>query len=312
MKVKTFILRLLIFFIIFFGMDFVISKILEKGINTFYGLDSYSQILLIGHSELMLAVDKVRMEDETGCKVSKYTREGVNIADRLIMIRQYFDSPYSNSIKIVLYGVDQFIFTGEGLSANSYKLFYPFMDNRIMNEYVMRNAENKYDYWSHKIVRTSRYTDALVNASFRGLMHNWNNFKVGSVSISQLKIDWENKAGRHIVFEKENIKLFEETLDFLQQKNVHVFLINTPTVDLLNKAEPQKYAQILSMFRHYESQYKNITFLDFNPEFSSDYSLFFDYIHLNQKGQEVVTDAIIRELKSFKNPLSIPANNKSH
>ena len=278
-------------------MDFVISKILEKGIDTFYGLDSHSQILLVGHSELMLAVDKVKMEEKTGCKVSKYTREGVNVADRLIMIKHYFDLPYSDSIKIVLYGVDQFIFTGEGLSANSYKLFYPFMDNKIIDGYVKQNAENKYDYWSHKIVRTSRYTDALVNAAFRGLTHNWDNFKIGSVDTERLKVDlMNNHAWRQIEFDEANIKSFEETLDFLQQKNVHVFLIKTPMVDLLNEAEPEKYARILSMFRDYESQYKNVTFIDLNPEFLSDYSLFYDYIHLNKKGQEVVTDAIIHEL----------------
>ena len=280
-------------------MDFVFSKILEKGVNTFYGLDSDSQVLLVGHSELMLTVDKVRMEEELHCKVSKYTREGVNVSDRLVMLKQYFDLPYSDSVKIVLYGVDQFIFTGEGLSANSYKLFYPFMDNRIMDDYVKLNALNVYDYWSHKIVRTSRYTDALANAAFRGFMHNWDNFKVGSVDITPLKTDLKKNAGRYIKFEEENIKLFEETLDFLQQKSVLVFLINTPIIDLLNEAEPEKYAQILSMFRNYELQYTNIIFLDFNPEFSSDYSLFFDYIHLNKKGQEILTDAIIRELKSF-------------
>ena len=297
MKIKTFILRLSIFLIIFLGMDFIISKVLEKGVNAFYGLDSHSQVLLIGHSELMLAVDKVKMEEKLGCKVSKYTREGVNVADRLIMIKQFFDLPCSDSIKTVLYGVDQFIFTGEGLSANSYKLFYPFMDNRIINDYVKAQVENKYDYWSHKSVRSSRYTDALVNAAFRGFMHNWDNFKIGSVDTERLKTDLtNNRAWRQIMFDEANIKSFEETLDFLQQKNVHVFLINTPMVDLLNEAEPEKYAQMLSMFKNYEFKYKNITFADYNPEFSSDYSLFFDYIHLNKKGQGVVTDAIIREL----------------
>lgn len=298
MKIKTLIIRLLAFLIIFFSMDFMISKILEKGIDTFYGLDSHSQILLAGHSELMLAVDKVLMEEKLGCKISKYTREGVNVADRLTMIKQYFDLACSDSVKTVLYGVDQFIFTGEGLSSNSYKLFYPFMDNKIIDKYVEQNAENEYDYWSHKIVRTSRYTDLLVNAAFRGFTHNWDNFKTGSVNINQLKADLKENTERHIKFEEENIKLFKETLDFLQQKNVRVFLINTPMVDLLNEAEPEKYAQILSMFRHFELQYTNTVFLDFNPEFSSDYSLFFDYIHLNKKGQELVTDAIIRELKS--------------
>lgn len=300
MKVKTFILHIFLFIILFLVIDFSISKTLEKGINTFYGLDSHSHILFIGHSELMLAVDKVKMEEELHCKISKYTREGVNVTDRLAMIKHYFDLPSSDSLKMLVYGVDQFIFTGEKLSANSYKLFYPFMDNKIIDEYVKENASSIYDYLSHKIVRTSRYTDLLVNAAFRGYMRNWDNFKVGNVNIEQLKSDLANGAERTIKFEEDNIKAFEETLSFLQQKGVRVFLINTPMVDLLNEAEPEKYAQIISMFKNYESQYSNLVFLDFNrKEFTADYSLFFDYIHLNKKGQEIVSKAIIQELKSF-------------
>ena len=297
MKVKIYIFRVFLFLVILFCMDFAVSKLLEKGVDAFYGLNSHSQILLVGHSELMLAADKVKMESELHCKVSKYTREGVNVADRLAMIKQYFDSPYSDSVKVVVYGVDQFIFRGEGLSENSYKLFYPFMDNHIMNEYVKQYAENPYDYWSHKIVRTSRYTDLLVNAAFRGYTHNWENFKVGSVDINQLKVDLKNDSERHITFEENNIQAFEETLDFLQKKNVQVFLVMTPIVDLLNEAEPEKYEKILSMFKHYNTQYSNTLFLDYNPEFSSDYSLFFDKIHLNKIGQGVVTESIIRDLK---------------
>jgi len=280
-------------------MDFVLSKIMEKGIKTFYGLNSYSEILLVGHSELMLAIDKVTMENELDCGVAKYTREGVNVADRLVMLKHYFDLPCSDSVKIVLYGVDQFIFTGEGLSANSYKLFYPFMDNQIINRYIRENASSMYDYWSHENIRTSRFNDALINAVYRGFMHDWGNFKDGFVDIDRLKEDLAAGSERHIMFEEDNIKIFEETLDFLHRKGVRVFLVNPPLVDLINEFEPEKYAEIMSMFKNYSSRYDNVVFLDYNPEFSSDYSLFYDRIHLNKQGQREVTKAIVGDLKAY-------------
>jgi hypothetical protein len=276
-------------------MDFGLSKVLENGINIFYGLNSNSQILLIGHSELMLATDKVKMERELGYKVSKYTREGVDVHDRLVMIKHYFSLPNSDSVKLVIYGVDQFLFTSGGLSSHSYKLFYPFMDNRIISKYIRANAST-FDYWSHKIIRTSRYTDAFVNHAIRGYLRNWDNFKIGTVNIEAIETD--PTAGRRIRFDEDYIEAFEETLDLLQQKDVKVMLINTPAVDLLNNIEPQNYAEILSMFENYATQYDNVVFFDLNPEFSSDYSLFYDFIHLNRDGQKVVSEAIIRDVKS--------------
>ena len=65
---------------------------LLKGIDRFYGLKSDADVLMIGHSHLMLAVDKVALEESSGLKVAKYTREGVNMADSRVMAEQYFNT----------------------------------------------------------------------------------------------------------------------------------------------------------------------------------------------------------------------------
>ena len=65
---------------------------MNNGLNRYFGLDSHSEVLLIGHSHLMLAVDKVNFEAGIGHSVSKYCREGVNVSDRYEMIRQYLFS----------------------------------------------------------------------------------------------------------------------------------------------------------------------------------------------------------------------------
>lgn len=127
----------------FFACDFLLERIMKHGIDEMYGLNQYSEILLVGHSHLMLATDKQQMEQDLGMKVSKYTREGVNVSDRKIMIQQYLDSGYGDSLKVVLYGVDLCTFTGEGLSANSFKLFYPFMDDKKIGEYICEHGGHR-------------------------------------------------------------------------------------------------------------------------------------------------------------------------
>lgn len=119
------LLHILLFLLAFVCVDRLIGWGLNVGLNRYFGLTQHSEVLFVGHSHLMLAVDKEGFEQGTATEVSKYCREGVNVADRLEMVRQFLASPYSDSLKVVIYGVDQFMFTGEGLSMNSYKLFYP-------------------------------------------------------------------------------------------------------------------------------------------------------------------------------------------
>lgn len=94
------------------------------------------------------------------------------------MIRQYLESDCSDSLRICLYGVDLFTFTGQGLSQNSYQLFYPFMDNPSISNYIKAHATPT-DYWLRKLVRTTRYNDdGIKNASIRGWMNDWSNRKM--------------------------------------------------------------------------------------------------------------------------------------
>lgn len=67
-------------------------------------------------------------------------------------------------------------------------------------------------------------------------------------------------------------------------KGIKVILVNTPTLDLLNKYEPEKYFQIMNWFQEYADSDENIFFWDFNPQYQSDYNLFSDRLHLNRKG----------------------------
>ncbi len=55
-------LRVIGFLLLFIVLDLVLSVFLLKGIERFYGLKSNADVLMIGHSHLMLAVDKELLE----------------------------------------------------------------------------------------------------------------------------------------------------------------------------------------------------------------------------------------------------------
>lgn len=289
------------------AIDRIIGLCINKGLDTYFGLDSHSEILFIGHSHLMLSVDKTGFERQTKSTVSKYCREGVNVADRFQMVKQYLNLPVSDSLKYIFYGVDQFMFTGKGLSANSYKLFYPFIDEPVMNEYIKASTDLP-DYILHKALCCTRYSDALINSSLRGWLHNWSNYKSGQLNLDNLELQIANGTQRHIQFEQDLIEDFENTLSLIESKGIITILVNTPIAKPLNEYEPEKYQAFIEYMKEQDSCSPLVFYWDLNPEYSECYELFFDPIHLNIEGQKVINQTLINRFNKFKSEHDISSD----
>lgn len=293
---KKKIILSLLFLAAFIFLDRGIGKIINIGLSKYYGLNQNSEILFIGHSQLMLAIDKNKIEDSLNCKVSKYCREGADVVDRYQMIKQFISSPYSDSLKTVIYGVDQFIFKNSGLSMNSYMNFYPFIDEPNINKHIKSSASYT-DYWEHKLICSTRYSDALLNNSIRGWFNNCENLKIGKLDTVVLKEQITNNQQRTIEFDSELIKTFEESITFLTKRNIHVILVQTPVAEMLNSYEPEKYKQIQKYFINFSQTSPYIDYWDLNEGISDKYDCFFDPIHLNPKGQKIATERVVLYIK---------------
>ena len=292
-----FIVKLSVFVILFLTFDRLAAKFLEEGLDRNFGLDEPAKILCLGNSRSALGIDKPLLEKELGFPVAKYARNGANIADRLAMMKQYVESQPS-SVKILVYDVDAHIFTGKGLSLNSYTLFYPFMDSSSIDAYVHEYA-SFYDYGIRHLLKLRRFDLETCNLSLRGWLRKYDNLKSGSVDMERLKKEFDNGQIRHISFDEENILCFEQTLRFALEKGIYVVLLNIPTVDLYNQAEPEKYMHAIELLKGYASENDQVTFLDYTPFFCQQHELFYDPIHLNPKGQKVVTEKLVQDLKSL-------------
>lgn len=279
--------------LMFFAIDAAIGIFLTKGLEKYYGLGTSAEIALVGHSHLMLGVDKSLLEQELGVQVAKYTREGVNVGDRQIMIRQLLQK--NPALKLVIYGVDAWSFTGEGLSANSYALFYPFMGDKDANDYIKQQTSFS-DYWIHKLLKTSRFNEGLISSSFRGYLKNWTNLKFGEVDTERLRKQIEAGDYRKINNSQTNIDILKTSINELSAKNIKVILLYIPTIDLYNLAEANKFKETLRIFQQMDHDSENVTFLNYLDPWSHDYSLFFDPIHMNPKGQKLVTGKLIEDL----------------
>lgn len=285
--------------VIFFAADFAAERLMKRGVDNYFGLNQNSEILLVGHSHLMLSVDKQRMESELGRKVSKYCREGVNAADRDVMVRHFLRSGHADSLRVVLYGVDLYTFTGEGLSKNSYQLFYPFIDSPDVDTYLRKEA-TPLNYWLHKIVRTSRYnSDAIKNSAIRGWQNNWDNYKTNVIDYKKYAASIAKSTPQPIEMNDTIMAALKHTVKTLTDRGIRVVLVNTPTIDLLNRSQGDRYRDITYWYRNFAASDSLVEFWDFNPAYSSNHTIFSDPIHLNTRGQQLITTELISRLRNL-------------
>jgi hypothetical protein len=294
---KKFLVSSFLFIFIFFCADRVISLIIEQGLEKYYGIGTNAEILINGASQIMLGLDKELIQTETGLMVSKYTREGVNVSDRSVMLGQFFRNK-KDSLKVVVYGIDQFLFTGEGLSSNSYTMFYPFMDDPLISEYVKANSHNWYDYYIRKYIKCTRFDFLLLNSSLRGYRGDWSNRKSGSVNMELLTQNIKSGNVRHIKNEQANIDAFYGTMTMLQKKDLIIILLYIPYVDGLEFNDPRR-EETITIFKRYALENPAIIFYDLTSSLTSKHNLYFDPNHLNPDGQKVATEKLIEVIKQI-------------
>lgn len=295
--VRVFIVKVLVFIFLFMIFDRLSAEFLEKGLDRYFGFNQPSEILCLGNSRTALGIDKSLLEKNLNVPVAKYARNGANISDRFAMLKQYIERQPSG-VKILIYDVDAHIFTGEGLSLNSYTLFYPFMDSPSIDTYVHQYA-SFCDYSIRHVLKLRRFDLETCNLALRGWLGRYDNLKSGTVDIERLKKQIVDGQIRHITFEDENITCFEKTVQFALEKGMNVILFYIPTVDLYNQAEPEKYMHTIDLLKQYASSNDKITFLDYSTHFCHRYDLFYDSIHLNPKGQKLVTEKLAQDIKQF-------------
>jgi hypothetical protein len=168
------------------------------------------------------------------------------------------------------------------------------MDDPTIDDYIEAKDE-RLSYWSKKWIKTSRYNEQLIAGAFRGFLGQWDNLKFGTVDT--LKLDKALAKGqyRKIDNSPEAIKTFKATLDVLTAADVNVYLVYVPTIDKLEQVQQKEFDETINIFKSFETD--KVRFINFQNEWSDHYDMFYDPIHLNPKGQKVITKELINILK---------------
>lgn len=297
MKLSGFLIRLFAFLLLFLIIDFATSKLMLGGLNKFYGFDKAPAILINGSSMSLSGFHKTEIEKQVNQKVAVYAKEGVGVEDRYAMLQQFFSDKHS-SIQTVIYEINPQLFSDKLTAANVYTIFYPFMDNNAIDEYIYKRA-TRFEYYVHKYFRSARFDVLSINFVLKGYMNNYDNFKTNTINPETAYFTKEECGKKKVEFNKDKVAVFEKTIQLLQDNNTKIVLVMMPiyyqkqaTFDSIS------YNQLGDYYKKFTESKKNISFLDLNTNDIAHNALFFaDVLHLNRDGQKKVTEAVVNFLK---------------
>ncbi|MBN1185294.1 MAG: SGNH/GDSL hydrolase family protein [Bacteroidales bacterium] len=293
-----FIKRLFFFAVIFIITDYFVSNIFLNGINKYFGLENQPEILINGSSMILAGFDKSEIENRTGKNVALYSRPGVSLADRSVMIEHFFDL-YPENVEAVIFEVNPLIFSNRFSAENVYTLFYPYIDNPAIDTYIRNRASQK-EYIVHKYIRATRYDIQLIKSSINGYLNNYTNIKTQVLDTNALEGLRRSQNTQEIEFDEGKIKLFEKTIDLIRKQGAEVILINMPMYTMKFKTfRSSDYERYISYFDSYSSSNDNVMFLDLNTrDISTRNKNFSDPLHLNREGEKVISSRIIEVLNN--------------
>jgi len=272
-----------------------VFSFLRVGMEKYYGINQDADILIIGHSHMMKACNKDKLETALNKKIAKYCRESVLVQQRNYMVQHFLMKQKNSSVSYVLYGVDPFMFgNSDKISNNSYKIFYPFMEVPCIDAYVRDNSSN-WDYAVHKIVRSSRFSDTAIYRSVRGWLGYWESLAGGVISDDK----WKRSRPWDVYMPKKNVELFHESLELLIKSGAHVVLVYPSIIKSYETSNPEAYRYMINYFQSLADSHPKIDFLNYAPVISHRQELFEDPVHINRQGEAIITEHLIQDLKKI-------------
>lgn len=287
-RLKRPALLVLVALVTFFVIDRTADAVLRHGLDRYFGLDQEEAIVLVGHSHVVLGIDKVQLERDLGMPVANYARAGAALEDRLVMARHYAEL-HPDGVRAIVFGVDNHLFTARGLSSNSYTLFYPHMDNPLVRQLIDLRAPSRWDVAQRQVSHLARYDDVALNAALRGWMGNWNNSVAGQFDPEAYAAQIAAEGFRRIEIDPAQVALFEAFLDESEERGWPVFLTFVPTTAEFEALEPAKAAEVDALLRRLAGEHPNVEFIDLREPWGARTEFFIDPIHLNAAGSREVT-----------------------
>lgn len=294
--------KLLLLFLLLFTVDVAISSFLFDGLKRFIGLEVDSDIVFIGHSHTVCAIDAKMIEKVLDNRIAKIAIHGVRTNEQYILAKYYYNYTKTKPA-IVVIDVDENTFSTIENNLNSHTRFYPFMDDDGIESYIRESGEKCESVIARKYLKTLRYNNSWVLVrSLKGAFGVFDD-KPPAKTIDVEK--FSDKKHEVVKFDDDAQALFSEYLGFLSKNGATVILAYYPKL-ILNVTDKTNYNKVLLQATNYTKKNKNVYLFDCNKYVNNKTDFFFDPTHVNKSGQEFIS----RQLAKYLARLQPPTNQK--
>lgn len=293
-------LKIVIMAVLVLALDHAAASFLKNGLDKRFRLDRGASVLCVGNSHTVDGIDEQLLENGLGVPVAKYSYRGFTTFDRLAMIQQYV-SQNPGTLRLVIYDVDDHTFTCGRQDMKTYTNLYPFMGNSEINRHIMKSAGSWGEYASRRCLWMLRYSPDLRNFAL-GAYFNNRNIRSGKVSVDEIMGDIarEGKEYGAIRIEPDNTRCFEEIIRFVRSQGAVLAFVYIPVTDLWNAmVDKERHRQAVAMLERYASQDSGVILLNYKEAYEHKHELFYDRTHMNIKGRELLTRALLDDIKPY-------------
>ncbi len=288
--------------LLFVGLLFVADRaadaVLCDGLLKYYGLNRESAVACVGNSRTVLGINGDLLEEQLQVPVAKYAVQGAKGRDRLAMVRHLF-TRQGDAVKAVVLDVGGCTFNDAGLSSNSYRLFFPFMDEASMAEYIGASCPSVGQRLLRRAVKSSRYEEATISLAARGHLGVRSNLKWAKLDLAALEHRIQRGRIQEMRFQDDAYEIFDETVRCVRSNGAKAILVYIPRVDVLNNVDRKAHDRIVTLLEDYAESHAGVFFLDYNSQYESKHQLFTDGLHLNAAGQREVTLRLAEDLQKI-------------
>lgn len=292
MKHLVFFKQCIILLLLFFLFDFLISIVLLKDLKKTFILNQNPDILINGSSMSGSGFNRQEIENLTGRHVATYIREGISVFDRYEMINHFFYL-HPEGIKTVVYEVNPVLLSGIKTAENVYTHFFPFMDDKTIDNYIKGKASPK-EYYIHKIIRTTRFESRSHIRIILRALGKTDNIKTNILDTTTVIPLIADKWKEEVIIKQADREIFEKTMAVISSHNSKVILVMMPMYWIkLQTFNKEGYRNLCKYFEDYCSSRDGIVFLDLNRDsliYNAGY--FSDQLHFNVYGQRKITEII--------------------
>lgn len=290
----------------------LVFKIYDK-VSQLSNINKYYDIVFIGSSNILWAVDTNMLESATQKKVGMLALAGGNIEFRYHVLKEYLERNKHQLPERIVIHTDKFVLSKSRYSGESYKSIQGYYHQGLLQEYLSDKwkSEGNKNYFLKRIFKTytlnsqsffilSRLMDKLPISNLLGLAlftsvyaeeANKNYPPKDIDKESALKIEkWASeykKLENTPKKDKEYEDVFFKMISLVNSYNVKVILLETPVFNF-DSTSNDGFDEVRKLFLNAEND--KIRYLRLEPEFfESNISLYFDASHLNIDGRIAYT-----------------------